>query len=289
MTDQLVNIAVTAIRPNPQQPRQAFDPAALQELADSIREHGVLQPLIVEPDINPKYFVLLAGERRWRAAQLAGLADVPCLVRQDGQGDQYRLELALVENVQREDLAPAEEARAYQQLHALGLSDEAIGQRVAKASGLAVAAAGETTHPLPCDPANYNTQETNRQLAQTKHASLRLVADPTQAWQNKDITGSGCVRLVTTDPGALAKAAGFQSPRAAQTVDSQKSYEEKRKAYAAANRIACIAQLYDEWGGHYIVQRIDGGVYVDVRKLSRDEALTYRTASGEVLRLEYGK
>lgn len=128
----MVEIAVTDITPNPRQPRQAFDPAALQELAASIQAHGLQQPLIVEP--NGQGYHLIAGERRWRAAQIAGLTAVPCLVRRDIVDDRQRLELALIENVQREDLSPAEEARAYQQLHAeFHLTDEQIARQVGKA------------------------------------------------------------------------------------------------------------------------------------------------------------
>jgi ParB/RepB/Spo0J family partition protein len=133
MTEQIIDIAVTQIKPNPHQPRQEFDPGKLQELADSIKEHGIQQPLIVEPSANGGTHILTAGERRWRAAQLAGLTHVPCIVRAVAD-DRQRLELALIENVQREDLSAAEEARAYQQLHAeFGLTDEQIGQRVGKA------------------------------------------------------------------------------------------------------------------------------------------------------------
>lgn len=136
--DQLVTIAVTDITPNPRQPRQEFDPVALQELADSIKEHGVIQPLIVEPNTDEATahypYVLVVGERRLRAAQLAGLIEVPCIVRCNGSDAQDLLELALIENIQREDLSVADEARAYQQLHDLyNLTDEEIGRRVFKA------------------------------------------------------------------------------------------------------------------------------------------------------------
>jgi ParB/RepB/Spo0J family partition protein len=132
-----ISIPVGDIQPNPRQPRQVFDEAALNELAGSIKEHGIIQPLIVEPNTDPATasipYTLIAGERRLRAAAIAGLDLVPCIVRAP-QIDQNRLELALIENVQRADLSVADEARAYQQLHdEFGLTDEAIGQRVGKA------------------------------------------------------------------------------------------------------------------------------------------------------------
>lgn len=124
-------IPVEAILPNPRQPRTRFDPEELAELAASIREHGVLQPLIVTQDQQPDRYVLVAGERRWLAARQAGLTHVPALLRE--ASDQQRLELALIENVQRADLAPLETADAYRQLaEDFNLSHEEIAARVGK-------------------------------------------------------------------------------------------------------------------------------------------------------------
>ena len=124
------------IRQNPRQPRTQFDEAALDELAASIREHGIIQPLIVSQAEDGRY-ELVAGERRWRAAQRAGLDRVPVIVRETTP--QQLLELALIENVQRADLNAIEEARAYEALKGdFGLSDDAIAQRLGK-SRVAVA------------------------------------------------------------------------------------------------------------------------------------------------------
>lgn len=132
MTDQILDIPVFNLEPNPDQPRTAFDETALQELAESIKEHGIIQPLIVYQ--IGEIYTLIAGERRWRAAQLAGLRTVPCVVRPVPADHQNQLELALIENIQREDLSVADEARAYQQLHDVHqLTDEQIAQRVGKA------------------------------------------------------------------------------------------------------------------------------------------------------------
>lgn len=126
----LHSVAVEALKPNRYQPRAYFDEAGLADLAESIRVQGVVQPLVVTPD--GAGYVIVAGERRWRAAQRAGLAEVPVVVRQI-DGDQQFLELALVENLQRADLNPIEEAEAYRGLgQGFGLSHEAIGQRVGK-------------------------------------------------------------------------------------------------------------------------------------------------------------
>lgn len=122
--------AVESIARNPRQPRVQFDAAELEELAASIREHGIIQPLIVSPSKNGTY-TLIAGERRLQAAKLAGLKTVPIIVRQ--ASDRQLLELALIENVQRADLNPLEEAEAYHHLvQDFGLSQEQVAERVGK-------------------------------------------------------------------------------------------------------------------------------------------------------------
>lgn len=123
-------VAVEAIKRNPRQPRVHFKEDELNELAASIREHGVIQPLIVSPK-GDGTFILIAGERRWQASQRAGLTKVPVVVRQ--ANNQELLELALIENVQRADLNPMEEAEAYHQLaEDFGLSHDMIAKRVGK-------------------------------------------------------------------------------------------------------------------------------------------------------------
>lgn len=124
-------LPIDDLRPNPLQPRRVFGAAALDELAASIRQHGLLQPLVVSRAQQGGY-VLIAGERRWRAARLAGLKRVPVVIREIG-GDEEMIGLALVENLIREDLTPIEEARAYHHLRAeIGLSQEEIAARVGK-------------------------------------------------------------------------------------------------------------------------------------------------------------
>ena len=126
----VAQVSVDAIARNPRQPRQTFKEAELDELAASIREHGVIQPLIVSPASGGTY-TLIAGERRWQAARRAGLRKVPVVIR--SASDQQLLELALIENVQRADLNPIEEADAFQHLaKVFGLSHEAIAARVGK-------------------------------------------------------------------------------------------------------------------------------------------------------------
>lgn len=125
-------VAIDHLLPNPHQPRSSFDPAALEELAASIRTHGIIQPLVVTaaPD-KPAYYWLIAGERRWRAAHMAGLDEAPVIVRE--ATPQQLMEWALVENVQRADLNAIEEATAFQALMTeFGLKQADVAERVGK-------------------------------------------------------------------------------------------------------------------------------------------------------------
>jgi ParB family chromosome partitioning protein len=128
--EELRQLPVDLIEPNPHQPRSAFEDEALVALADSIRARGILQPVLVRPLVGGRY-ELIAGERRWRAAQMAELETVPAIVRRDD--DAASLELALIENMVREELNPIDEARACAALvEELGLSREEVGLRVGR-------------------------------------------------------------------------------------------------------------------------------------------------------------
>jgi ParB family chromosome partitioning protein len=128
--EDLRMVPLELIVPNPRQPRRSFDDAALEALAGSLRERGVLQPILVRP-LAEGSFEIVAGERRWRAAQLAQLETIPALVRE--RGDIDALEAALIENMAREDLNPVEEARACAALvEELGLTRETVGLRVGR-------------------------------------------------------------------------------------------------------------------------------------------------------------
>jgi ParB family transcriptional regulator, chromosome partitioning protein len=125
-------LPVEKLFPNPDQPRQNFDPDSLAELAESIREKGIIQPLIVRADPNtPGQFQIVAGERRWRAAQIAQLHEVPVIER--GYSDAEVLEIAIIENLQRSDLSAVEEARAYDQLMGrFGHTQEKVAEALGK-------------------------------------------------------------------------------------------------------------------------------------------------------------
>ncbi|HYP42168.1 MAG TPA: ParB/RepB/Spo0J family partition protein [Chloroflexia bacterium] len=128
----LLDVPIHAISPNPRQPRQAIHPDALEGLAASIREHGVLQPLVVMQAEEQGGYNLIAGERRWRAALLAGCESVPAIIKEATSREM--LEIALVENLQRADLNPLEEAAAYRSLvDEFGMRQEEVAERVGKA------------------------------------------------------------------------------------------------------------------------------------------------------------
>lgn len=129
-TEGAVNVRVGEIEPNRDQPRKEFDSEALSELADSISQHGVLQPLLLRPMMTGGYRIV-AGERRWRAARMAGLTEVPAVIRE--MSDAEEMLFALIENLQREDLTPLEEARGYRTLiEAQDFTQEEVSQAVGK-------------------------------------------------------------------------------------------------------------------------------------------------------------
>lgn len=127
---KILEIDINSVRPNPNQPRKTFDPDALMELRDSILNQGILQPILVE-EIADATYVIVAGERRYRAAKMAGLKTIPAIVR--SFSDLQRMEVALIENIQRENLNPVEEARAYSYLLTqAGIKQEELAQKVGK-------------------------------------------------------------------------------------------------------------------------------------------------------------
>ena len=128
-SDGVLKVKISMVEPNREQPRKMFEEDTLTELADSIRQYGVIQPLVVQK--KDGYYEIIAGERRWRAAKLAGLKEVPVIVKD--YSDQEIVEISLIENIQREDLNPIEEARAYQRLSdEFGLKQDEVAEKVSK-------------------------------------------------------------------------------------------------------------------------------------------------------------
>lgn len=130
--ERVQNLLITTVFPNPDQPRRFFDDLALEQLADSIKQYGILQPLIVSTTNTPDRYIIVAGERRYRASMLAGLKNIPAIVRTSKELEQ--LEIALVENIQRVDLSPLETAASIHRLHDLfSQSYDDIAKRLGKA------------------------------------------------------------------------------------------------------------------------------------------------------------
>ncbi|MBN2605308.1 MAG: ParB/RepB/Spo0J family partition protein [Bacilli bacterium] len=127
--EKIIDVNIKQIKPNPEQPRSVFDEASLNELAESIKEHGVIQPVILKPTTNG--YILVAGERRVKACKIAGLKTVPAIVRE--YNSIFLSEIAILENLQREDLTPIEEALAFQKaLFNLKITHEELGKKIGK-------------------------------------------------------------------------------------------------------------------------------------------------------------
>ena len=127
--EEIEDLPLAEVRPNPYQPRKNFDEKKLAELAESIKENGVLQPIIVRRSVGG--YEIIAGERRWRASELAGQATIPAIIRQFDESQM--MEVAILENLQREDLTPLEEAQAYEMLQKnLGLTQEEVSKKMGK-------------------------------------------------------------------------------------------------------------------------------------------------------------
>ncbi len=175
-------VPLAKVRASPLQPRQRFDEATIAELADSVRERGVLQPILVRP--TGSGYEVIAGERRLRAARLAGLETVPAVVRE--MSDQEALEVAIVENLQREDLNDVEQARAYKQLLDFGLSQE----QVANAVGKSRSAVANTLRLLMLDAEIVAALEDGVITAGHARAILAL-PEADRVWAFREIVGKG--------------------------------------------------------------------------------------------------
>jgi len=212
-SEELREIDINRILPNTQQPRKNFDEDSLNELADSIRAHGVIQPIVVQP-LPDSFFQIIAGERRWRASQRAGLLRMPAVIREVGA--ESSLEIALIENLQREDLNPIEEAQAFEKLIVdLGLTQEEVANRVGKSRA-------------------------------TITNTLRLLRLPpeVQAWigESKLSTGHAKALLSLSEPGAILDTArkiiqGTLSVRQAEALVSRQLKGDPKKDSAEAGNV----------------------------------------------------
>lgn len=170
-----IMVPILKVEPNPNQPRRQFDDDSLQELADSVKQYGILQPLIVKK--YDKFYEIIAGERRWRAAKLAGLKEVPVLIRDYAENE--IVEIALIENIQREDLNPIEEALAYKRLmEEFSLKQDQVAAKVSKSR----AAITNSLRLLKLDQRVQNLL--SEEMITTGHArALLAIEDPDQQYE----------------------------------------------------------------------------------------------------------
>src|SRR5215467_10820414 len=252
-TEQLREIDIERILPNAHQPRKSFDEEGLNDLANSIRAHGVVQPIVVRP-LEDGFFQLIAGERRWRASQRAGLTNVPAVVRETDE--HAALEIALIENLQREDLNPIEEAQAYDRLISdFGLTQEEVARRVGK----------------------------NRATIANMLRLLRLPPE-VQQWlrENKLTTGHAKALLSLSDLSAILDAArkiiqGNYSVRQAETLvaryanSSQKDDPAGGRSAVDPNVKAAIHALEQAIGTKVTVQESGGKGKIELHFFSFEE------------------
>lgn len=170
-----IMVPILKVEPNPNQPRRQFDDDSLQELADSVKQYGILQPLIVKK--HDKFYEIIAGERRWKAAKLAGLKEVPVLIRDYAENE--IVEIALIENIQREDLNPIEEALAYKRLmEEFSLKQDQVAAKVSKSR----AAITNSLRLLKLDQRVQNLL--SEEMITTGHArTLLAIEDPDQQYE----------------------------------------------------------------------------------------------------------
>lgn len=261
---RLRELPIAEIRPNPSQPRKHFDSDSLATLAASVRERGVIQPVIVRPRPEGGY-ELVAGERRWRAARLAGLATVPALVDEQLDGV-ASLEVALIENMAREDLNPVEEARACAALtEELGLSREEVGLRVGK----------------------------SRVAVSNLIRLLELPDEALAALQSGELSeGHGRALLLASDHDArrrLARAAVAEGWSVRELERRARELAEPRRRRPAAphpDQEAAIAEISEALetalGRPVSVSASSGGYRVQLRFQSADDALALARALGTV-------
>lgn len=237
--------AIEAIAPNSRQPRTHFDEAALEELAASIREVGVLQPLLVRPLSEGRY-ELIAGERRLRAAQMAGLKAVPIVVR--SAGAKASLELALIENVQREDISALECAKAYQQLVVeFGLTQEQIAEQVGKSRP----AIANTLRLLRLPKRILEGLEQGLVSEGHARALLQLENDPQRLAVYDQIVRRG-LSVRQTEEAARPKASAKPRKKRAELADVDPSWRAVRDALS--ERLGTPVRLTgDERGGSIVV------------------------------------
>jgi ParB family chromosome partitioning protein len=225
-------LPVEFIIANRQNPRRDFDPDALEDLTNSIREKGVMQPLLVRPSEDPNIFEIIAGERRWRAAQRAGLHDVPVIIRE--VDDREALELAIIENVQRADLSPLEEAMGYDQLmQQFDYTQQDLAQVIGKSRSHVA-----NTLRLLRLPQDVRDMLARGELT-AGHARTLITAEDPAALARRIVGGGLSVREAEAlSQRGAAEARGGSGGRAAPEKDADTRALEKQLADALGMRVA---------------------------------------------------
>jgi ParB family transcriptional regulator, chromosome partitioning protein len=259
----LRELPVSLIKPNPKQPRTHFDPDALAGLASSIESSGVVQPLLVRP-LHDGSYELIAGERRWRAAQQAGLEKVPVIVRDSEQAE--RLQVALIENMVREDLNPVEEARACAALvEDLGLSKEELARRV----GRSRPAVSNLIRLLALPDEALELLESGELSEGHGRALLGVEGNDVRRRLARDAARGGWSVRETENRVKLAS-----QPKREGRASAKLSAEEAAAMQSAADKLEVAL-------GHEVKVRPKGGeVAVEIRLADLDEALALARALG---------
>jgi ParB family chromosome partitioning protein len=250
--EAVVEIPIEEIRPNRYQPRQSMDDTALHELAESIREHGVLQPIVVRRAEGG--YELIAGERRYRAAQLAGLVRVPACLRD--YSDEQALEVALVENLQREDINALEAARAYRRLsEEFGLTQEQIATKVGKSRS----AVANTMRLLQLSPRAQRSLESGDISEGHARALLASAPEQRESMLEEVLRGRTSVREAE------------QMARVARGADASVVERPARAAKADANLTAVETWLRERLGTRVQIQRRGGKGAIHIEFYSEDD------------------
>jgi len=233
------NIPLDRITPNPDQPRMNFDEDALAELAASVTEHGVLQPILVRPTGELQQYQLVAGERRWRAARAAGLREIPALIEQ--LDDETALEIGIIENLQREDLSPLEEAMIYERMtQEHGYSVRRLAQKLGKDKGYI-----ENRMRLAGAPTEIKQLVSLRKDTLSHAYELLKVEDPRKRRKLAEQVASGELSLVKLREKIEGRPRTSRQPKGAEVAEIQDDRDSIGESDAIAPRRATDGPLSD--------------------------------------------
>jgi ParB family chromosome partitioning protein len=287
-------VRVERIEPNPEQPRLVFEQEALDELAASIREHGVLQPILVRP-LGPNTYQIVAGERRWRASRLAGLETIPALIEEID--DDTALEIAIIENLQREDLTPLDEAAMFDRMvHEHGYSIRKLADKLGKDKGylenrLRLADAPPEIRELVSlrkDSLSHayelmkveDPKKRRRLAAQVARGELTLIKlrdkiegrRPRAAIATND--GDVADAAPTTAPMARAgEAEGWATPRSAPAITDDSLMDAKQGLADAVENLVALLRSPELRGAIPVTDRANLAKYLTIAKLKLENAI----------------